>query len=53
MQKENKHPYWKIKNKPEYDFLLEQGFFFEFYPELTGNWYIDTDIIEQAIKDGK
>lgn len=29
--------------KDEYDGLLKSGMFFEFYPELTGDWSKDKD----------
>ncbi len=28
----------------EYDALLVSGFFWEFYPELTGNWEEDEEV---------
>jgi len=33
--------YNKIKDKDKYDALLKSGMFFEFYPELTGNYQLD------------
>ena len=31
----------KIESKLEYDELLKSGMFWEFYPNLTGNWNTD------------
>lgn len=36
--------YKKIKDKKDYDKLLKSGMFWEFYPELTGNWETDKKI---------
>ena len=37
--------YEQIKTKENYDKLLASGMFWEFHPELTGNWEIDKDVI--------
>ena len=37
--------YEQIKTKESYNKLLASGMFWEFYPELTGNWEIDKAII--------
>ena len=37
--------YEKIKTKDDYDFLLKSGMFFEFHPELSGNWEKDKCVI--------
>lgn len=36
-----KPDYQFIRSKPEYLKLIDSGLFWEFYPELTGNWNID------------
>ena len=36
---------YKINTKEEYDQLLKSGMFFELYPELSGNWEEDKEII--------
>lgn len=33
--------YNQIKTKEEYFLLLKSGMFYEFYPELSGNWEKD------------
>ena len=35
------NPYKSIKNKKDYEALHASGMFWEFHPELTGNWNID------------
>lgn len=30
-----------VKNRKEYETLLKSGMFWEFHPELTGQWEID------------
>lgn len=37
--------YDNIKTKEQYDLLLKSGMFYEFHPELTGDWNIDSVII--------
>jgi hypothetical protein len=37
--------YEQIKTKENYDRLLVSGMFWEFYPELTGNWEADKVVI--------
>ena len=37
--------YEKIKTKDDYDLLLKSGMFFEFHPELSGNWEQDKNTI--------
>ena len=37
--------YQHIKNKQNYDKLLNSGMFWEFHPELTGIWNDDKIII--------
>lgn len=37
--------YRKIRDRYAYTQLLRSGMFFEFYPELTGNWEIDKEKI--------
>lgn len=37
--------YEQIKTKESYNKLLVSGMFWEFHPELTGNWEIDKAII--------
>ena len=37
--------YEQIKTKENYHKLLASGMFWEFYPELTGNWEVDKVII--------
>jgi hypothetical protein len=40
-----KNMYEQIKTKENYDKLLSSGMFWEFYPELTGDWIKDISII--------
>ena len=37
--------YRNIKTKDNYMSLLNSGMFWEFHPELTGNWYLDEPVI--------
>lgn len=37
--------YRNIKTKENYLSLLKSGMFWEFHPELTGNWYLDEPVI--------
>lgn len=37
--------YRKIKTEENYMLLLKSGMFWEFHPELTGNWYLDEPVI--------
>ncbi len=39
--------YKNIKTKEDYDKLLSSGMFWEFYPELTGEWEKDKLIINK------
>ena len=43
-------PYKHIDTEEGYNKLLEDGMFFEFHPELTGEWEKDKHIISRAIK---
>ena len=40
-------PYKNINNKEDYDKLLKSGMFWEFYPELSGIYDIDKEVIKQ------
>lgn len=40
-----KDRYKEIKTEENYDLLKSTGMFYEFYPELTGNWFDDKLII--------
>lgn len=42
MRDEYKH----IQTEKEYNLLKLSGFFYEFHPELTGNWKEDEEIIK-------
>lgn len=37
--------YKQIKNKEDYDKLLNSGMFWEFHPELSGDWNKDKNLI--------
>ena len=37
--------YRNIKTKENYISLLNSGMFWEFHPELTGNWDLDESVI--------
>ena len=37
--------YDQIKTKEAYDLLLKSGMFWEFHPELSGNWEVDKIVI--------
>lgn len=37
--------YKEIITEENYNLLKSTGMFYEFYPELTGNWYVDKRII--------
>ena len=37
--------YRNIKTEENYMSLLKSGMFWEFHPELTGNWYLDEPVI--------
>lgn len=37
--------YKQIKTKENYNKLLTSGMFWEFHPELTGDWEVDKAII--------
>lgn len=41
-------PYVHISTKENYMLLLKSGMFWEFHPELTGEWDKDKEVIEQA-----
>lgn len=38
--------YKHIRDKESYDLLLISGMFWEFYPELSGDWEKDCQIME-------
>jgi hypothetical protein len=40
--------YKRIKKKKAYKELLKSGMFFEFYPELTGVWATDKEVINPS-----
>ena len=42
--------YDKIKKKKDYDTLLNSGLFFEFFPELSGNYNEDLVHIKPSCK---
>lgn len=46
MTKQYKH----IRTKKNYNTLLKTGFFFEFHPELTGDWELDAPLIKGSGK---
>lgn len=37
--------YGKIKDEESHNLLLQSGMFFEFHPELTGDWDVDSKVI--------
>ena len=37
--------YKQIQNKEDYDKLLNSGMFWEFHPELSGDWNKDKNLI--------
>jgi hypothetical protein len=37
--------YINIQTKERYDSLLKSGMFWEFHPELTGDWEKDKEVI--------
>jgi len=39
--------YQNIKTKENYDKLLKSGMFWEFHPELTGDWNKDKEVINK------
>jgi phenylalanyl-tRNA synthetase beta subunit len=41
MSKDYRH----IQKKEDYTKLLKSGMFWEFHPELTGNWEVDKAVI--------
>ena len=43
--------YKSIQNKNDYLKLLKTGMFFEFYPELTGNWNVDVKTIRMICSE--
>jgi len=45
-----KEQYKHISTKEKYNMLLKTGFFFEFHPELTGNWELDSPLIKGSGK---
>lgn len=45
MEEEIKSKYTLLKNKDRYLTLLKSGMFWEYYPELSGNWDEDIKII--------
>lgn len=40
--------YKHIKTQESYNQLLSSGMFFEFHPELTGNWNVDKEVINNT-----
>ena len=42
-----KNKYKPIKAKKNYDILLKSGMFWEYFPELTGNWEKDKEKIKK------
>ena len=38
--------YKNIQEKENYDKLLSSGMFWEFHPELSGNWDIDREVVQ-------
>lgn len=45
--------YKQINTKSNYNKLLHSGLFWEFYPELKGDWNIDKNIICDTVLDEK
>ena len=45
--------YDQIKTKEDYFSLLNSGMFYEFYPELSGNWEKDKELILKNNNNGK
>ena len=43
-------PYANIKTETHYRLLLASGMFWEIYPELTGDWDKDKEIIHGKAK---
>ena len=41
--------YKHIKTESKYNELLASGMFWEFHPELTGTWKIDTLVINKQV----
>tara|TARA_R110002167_G_scaffold226065_1_gene431279 strand:- start:980 stop:1108 length:129 start_codon:yes stop_codon:yes gene_type:complete len=41
------YKYKHIKTKENYDKLLKSGMFWEFHPELSGNWDKDKSVINK------
>jgi hypothetical protein len=41
--------YKNIKTKENYDKLLKSGMFWEFHPELTGDWNKDKGLLLKSI----
>lgn len=39
-----KMPWWERRDFEEYRRLLDSGMFFEFHPELTGDWNTDREV---------
>jgi hypothetical protein len=44
--------YKNIKSKESYDSLLKSGMFWEFHPELSGEWEKDRKIIHKNYNYG-
>lgn len=42
-----------IQNKEEYDLLLKSGMFWEFHPELSGDWRKDKHLLDIEIVNTK
>lgn len=41
--------YEQIKTKENYNKLLKSGMFWEFHPELTGDWEVDKEVISPVV----
>ena len=42
--------YRKISNKEQYKTLIDSGLFYEIYPELSGVWRLDKEVIRKQIE---
>ena len=53
MKDKRKHMdiYENIKTEENYNKLLKSGMFFEFHPELSGNWLTDKVVINTQPDD--
>ena len=50
--------YKHIQTRKNYDLLINSGMFWEFFPNLSGNWFEDREIIyseiaKETVKSGK